>query len=333
MRIIQLKHPEFGRKTALIIEPKLVFINQFESVFSVVQAALANNQTLAECIQNNLSSEHIDYDAVYEGKSNWTILPVIDHPLGHEHCMVSGTGLTHKASAENRQKMHQAQAENQLSDSMKMYQWGEQGGKPAVGQIGTQPEWFYKGNGSVLKAHNEPLILPNYGNDGGEEPEIAGIYINDQNGNPHRIGFATGNEFSDHLMEKKNYLYLAPSKIRTCSVGPELVITDSFSDIPGTVSIERNGETLWKKEVKTGEENMAHSLQNLEYHHFKYENHRQPNMIHVHFFGTGAFSFGENICLQEGDTMIVRWDGMGRALKNLLKIEKSPTQILKVKSL
>lgn len=333
MRIIQLKHPQLGRKIAMIKEPNLVFINQFESIFSLAKSALQSKTSLTNCIKENLSDETIGYDDIYFGKSEWKILPAIDHPSGNEHCMVSGTGLTHKASADNRQKMHQAQAENLLSDSMKMYQWGEEGGKPALGQIGTQPEWFYKGNGSILKAHNEPLLLPNYGNDGGEEPEIAGVYINDQEGNPHRIGFATGNEFSDHVMEKKNYLYLAPSKIRTCSIGPELVITDSFSDISGEVSIERNGAILWKKEVKTGEDNMAHSLQNLEYHHFKYENHRQSNSIHVHFFGTGAFSFGENIRLQEGDIMIVHWQNMGRKLKNILKTDFSKEKIFTINSI
>jgi hypothetical protein len=333
MRIIQLKHPQLGRKIALVKEPRLVLINQFETVFSLAQFALTNQQSLTACIHEHLSNETIDYDTIYNGRSDWKILPAIDHPSGHEHCMVSGTGLTHKASAQNRQKMHQAQADNQLSDSMKIYQWGEEGGKPAAGQIGIQPEWFYKGNGSILKAHNESLILPNYGDDGGEEPEIVGIYINDRQGNPHRIGFATGNEFSDHVMEKKNYLYLAPSKIRTCSIGPELVITDAFSDISGEVTIERNGTTLWQKHVKTGEENMAHSLENLEYHHFKYENHRQPEMIHVHFFGTGAFSFGENIRLQENDVMTVHWEGMGRQLKNPLKIDHRPAELVGVEAL
>jgi hypothetical protein len=333
MRIIQLRHPQWGRKVAVVNEPNLVIISHFESVFHLTQAALANRQSLTKFIEEHQSSQTVGYEQVYGGKSDWKILPAIDHPTDPRHCMVSGTGLTHKASAENRQKMNQAQADNQLTDSMKMYQWGEQGGKPATGQIGTQPEWFYKGNGSVLRGHNEALIWPNYGNDGGEEPEVAGIYINDHEGNPYRIGFATGNEFSDHVMEKKNYLYLAPSKIRTCSIGPELVITDALSDISGEVSIVRNGQILWQKAVKTGEENMAHSLVNLEYHHFKYANHRVPNDIHVHYFGTGAFSFGDNIRLADGDLMTVRWEGMGRALKNVLSIEKTTEKMALVKAL
>ncbi len=92
------------------------------------------------------------------------------------NCIVSGTGLTHHSSALNRNVMHQTEA-GTLTDSMKVYQWGIEGGKPGEGKIGIQPEWFYKGTGSVLKAHGEALLVPNFGNDGGEEPEIAGMYI------------------------------------------------------------------------------------------------------------------------------------------------------------
>ncbi len=109
-----------------------------------------------------------------------------------------------------------------------------------------QPEWFYKGNGSVLRAHGEVLEIPAYGDDGGEEPEVAGAYLIDTQGTPRRIGFTTGNEFSDHVMEKKNYLYLAPSKIRSCAIGPELVVTDTFEAMAGEVRIVRNEEPIWQ---------------------------------------------------------------------------------------
>ena len=86
---------------------------------------------------------------------------------------------------------------------MQIYEWGVEGGFPAKGTIGVQPEWFYKGNGLHLRAHGETLEVPSFANDGGEEPEIAGIYIIDEEKTPWRIGFTTGNEFSDHVMEKK----------------------------------------------------------------------------------------------------------------------------------
>jgi hypothetical protein len=332
MRIVQLIHKNNQRGIAVVEEPRLRLLNNFDRIYQLANQAIIKKIELKTLIKNNLSDSFIDYDSVYHQKSDWRLLCPIDHP-DPRAVMVTGTGLTHKASAENRQKMHEAQANNQITDSIKMYQMGEEGGKPGKGKIGVQPEWFYKGNGTVLKAINEALILPNFGNDGGEEPEVAAIYINDEIGNPYRIGFATGNEYSDHVMEKKNYLYLAHSKIRTCSLGPELVITDSFSDISGEVSIIRKGEIIWKKGVKTGEQNMAHSLENLEYHHFKHPNHCLPNDVHIHFFGTGAFSFGDGIKLQEGDIMSVFWEGMGRALLNPLKVDKTAERLLEIRAL
>jgi hypothetical protein len=66
---------------------------------------------------------------------------------------------------------------------------------------------------------------------------------------------------------------------------------------------------------------MCHSLANLEHHHFKFESHRQPGNVHVHFFGAHSLSFGDGIELQDGDWMEVRYDGFGRSLRNPIRIE------------
>jgi hypothetical protein len=177
------------------------------------------------------------------------------------------------------------------------------------------------------------LITPSYAGDGGEEPEIAGAYIIDEEGRPHRVGLMMGNEFSDHRTEKKNYLYLAPSKLRNCAVGPELIVGASFTRLPGRVSIDRGGDIVWTKEIMSGEENMSHSLANLEHHHFKFEQHRRPGDVHVHFYGADAFSFGAGLALQDGDVMEVAFEGMGRPLRNTLRIETAGEQLITVSPL
>jgi hypothetical protein len=203
---------------------------------------------------------------------------------------------------------------------MRMYQLGVEGGRPAVGEIGAAPEWFYKGSGLVLRAHGEPLDIPPHAEDGGEEPEIAGIYVIDSAGAPRRIGMAQGNEFSDHRFEKRNYLNLAASKLMTCAIGPELVVDPEFGSVAGEVSIERGGAAIWRKQIRSGDAAMSHSLANLEHHHFKHAGHRRPGDVHVHFFGADAFSFGEGVTLQDGDVMQVQFDGFGRALRNPLRV-------------
>lgn len=332
-RLVQIFHQSEGRKIAVVLEPFLVLINEFTSIYQLAVKALDSGISIHTLLEQQLSTDKLEYDKVYNGTSEWKLLPSFDNPDVVSNCIISGTGLTHHSSAMNRQVMHQSDEGNTLTDSMKVYQWGVEGGKPAEGEVGVQPEWFYKGTGAILKAHGEALNVPDFGNDGGEEPEVAGVYIVDRNGEPVRVGFTTGNEFSDHVMEKKNYLYLAPSKLRNCSIGPELVLTDDFSDLNGLVTVSRQEEILWSANIKTGETNMAHTLANLEYHHFKYPDHRQPMQGHVHFYGTGAFSFGAGIKLQTGDEMKVRWEGMGRMLVNSIEIAENKEELVKVKTL
>lgn len=332
IHLIQLKHLQHGRRVGIVEEPYIILLDaRITSCYQLFNEIVNSSKPSSDSISEFKTNTHLLYDDIYNGSNSWQMLPPVDCPDDPMKCMLSGTGLTHKASAENRQKMHESQAANHLTDSMKMYLWGEEGGKPEAGKIGVQPEWFYKGNGFNLKGHHQPLAVPGYADDGGEEPEIAGIYLISEKGIPCRLGFAQANEFSDHIMEKKNYLYLAPSKIRNCSIGPELILHHDFQSIDGTVIILRKGESYWSKKIHTGENAMAHSLANLEYHHFKYAQHRLPGQVHVHFFGAGAFSFGDQIKLQEGDQMHISFENMGRPLINTLTIDSNDEEIPEVK--
>jgi len=222
------------------------------------------------------------------------------------------------------------QEQVQMTDSMRMFEWGRQHGRPSEGEIGIAPEWFYKGDGSILQAPFGPLPIPGFADDGGEEAEIAAIYMVADDGTPWRIGMAAGNEFSDHVSERRNYLNLAGSKLRMCSIGPELVIDAHFDDVSGAVRILRNRECIWEKQIRTGEWNMCHSLANLEHHHFKFAFHRQPGMVHIHFMGADCLSFGEGIRLQSGDVSEIQFEEFGRPLRNTVIAEESLTIPLRV---
>ena len=328
MRIVQIQNAS-GRRVALVDEPHLIVLDRVASVYELARQAIADGGDLTSLVRQRAAGERLSYDAIYQGDSDWQLLPPVDHPEESARCLVSGTGLTHLGSAKSRQSMHTVKEED-LTDSMIMFRWGVEGGKPAAGQVGTAPEWFYKGNGAILRAHGEALETPDYAEDGGEEAEIAGIYLIDANARPHRIGMAVGNEFSDHKFEKRNYLNLAGSKIRTCSLGPELVIDPDFASVPGKVAILRDGAELWGKEILTGEDEMCHSLANIEAHHFKFATHRRPGDLHVHYFGACALSFGDGVELADGDVMEMSFEGFGRALRNPVRVtrdEFKPTPV------
>ena len=243
-------------------------------------------------------------------------------PIGDEagaRITLSGTGLTHLGSAEGRDRMHRAAtAGEKLTDSMRMFLEGVEGGRPVSGEIGQQPEWFYKGDGSHLVGPGADLEMPAFARDGGEEPELAGIYLIGPDGTPWRIGFCLANEFSDHITERHNYLWLAHSKVRQAALGAELLVGELPEDIRGTSRIVRNGATVWEQPFLTGEANMSHSIANLEYHHFKYPIFRRPGDLHVHFFGTSTLSFADGFETRTGDMFEIEAAPFELPLRNRL---------------
>jgi hypothetical protein len=335
MHLVQIANSD-RRAVAIVQEPNLALLREVDSVFALATRAISEGRQLSALAEQMLSEEKLSYDDVYNGQSPWKLLAPVDSPGDLQNVLVSGTGLTHLGSARDRQAMHiapTAQEEAQMTDSMRMFEWGRQKGRPADGMIGIAPEWFYKGDGSVLQPPFAPLQVPGYGEDGGEEAEVAAIYFVAGDGTPYRIGLAAGNEFSDHVFERRNYLNLAGSKLRMCSLGPELIVGAEFDDVSGRVRIFRDGEVLWQKQIRTGETNMCHSLANLEHHHFKFAGHRQPGMFHVHFMGADCLSFGEGIRLKSGDVTEIQFEGFGRPLRNTIAVEEAITTPIRVQAL
>jgi hypothetical protein len=285
-----------------------------ESAYALALEAAASGRSLAEVIAGRGRGEAVDLAALAaEGR----LLAPIHHP-DPAHLHLTGTGLTHLGSAATRDAMHAAGAED-ASDSLKMFRMGLEGGKPDT-LPGVQPEWFYKGNGFGVAAPGQSLLSPAFALDGGEEPEVAGIYVIAPDGSPARVGWALANEFSDHVTERINYLFLAHSKLRPCAFGPEILVGDLPAHVEGTSRIRRGGAAIWEKPFLSGEANMSHSFANLEHHHFKYDLFRQPGDVHVHMFGTATLSFADGIRPEAGDVFEIEAAAFGLPLTNPLAI-------------
>lgn len=324
MLLIQYKD-EGGRPRVGLLQEDGLHVRPFAragSTYELAMQAIAAHATLRDCVQQAALEAPIAY-ASLAGR----LLP----PLTHQdpaHCYVTGTGLTHLGSAASRDAMHRklAQAEEQLSDSMKMFRLGLQGGKPISGEVGVAPEWFYKGDGSILRASGQPLESPDFALDGGEESEIVALYVNGPDGTPYRLGFALGNEFSDHVLEQQNYLYLAHSKLRACSVGPALRLGPLPEHVEGrTVLRDGEGKVRWEKPFLSGESNMSHAIANLEHHHFKYSLFRRPGDVHVHFLGAATLSFAEGVRVLPGEQWEIHAPEFGPPLVNTLSVQQAET--------
>ena len=321
MRLMQVRDGKAGRRVVVTDRGKSWFLGRYRTVHELAAAAIARKTTIARLVKASGSRGEADPAALLAAGR---VLPPVDHP-DPAHLLVTGTGLSHLGSAETRDAMHQsvtAAVIDTLTDSMKMFRMGLEGGKPAPGKVGVQPEWFYKGDGSFVAAPGKPLVSPAFAEDGGEEPEVCGIYLVGKDGQPWRIGFALLNEFSDHVMERRNYLFLAHSKLRPCSFGPEILVGDLPEDVRGTSRILRGKAVIFDKPFLTGEANMSHSIANLEAHHFKYPYFRRPGDIHIHTFGTATLSFAAGIKPEAGDVFEISAAQFGLPLANPLAMGK-----------
>jgi hypothetical protein len=319
-RLLQYRTPDGRRALACMTGgDAAVTVDGIATTYELARVALAEGTSLTKAAAARTGAPVDVAAAGAEGR----LLAPIDHP-DPAHCYLTGTGLTHLGSAEGRDRMHRAAAGGELTDSMRMFNMGMDGGRPAANEIGVQPEWFYKGDGTCLVGPGAALASPEFALHGSEEPEIAGIYIVDDTGRPRRLGFALANEFSDHGTEKGNYLWLAHSKLRPAALGAEMLIGTLPQDIGGTSRILRDGRTMRERPLLSGEANMSHSIANLEHHHFKYELFRQPGDVHVHYFGTATLSFADDVPTQEGDVFEIEAAPFTLPLRNRLARVSAP---------
>jgi hypothetical protein len=244
-------------------------------------------------------------------------------PIGHPEparCWVVSTGLTHLDSVLTRNAMAGGD-ETRESDSLRMFKAGVAGGKPAAGEVGAQPEWCFKGNGTTLITSGEAIATPDFAFDTGEEPELACVYLIDPAGQPRRLGFTFTNDFSDHVLEGRNYLYVAASKLRPCGIAPALRVGPLPGSVAGVSRIVRGDRVVWERSFLTGPDHMCHSVENLEHHHFKHQVFRRPGDVHIYLFGTPVFSFRDGIERRVGDDFCINVTGFGPPLVNRLAVE------------
>ncbi len=319
MRLTQFVDDRGKRALAVTARGESRLVKGARTTLELALQAIESNISLRRLIADRALGRPVDLPRTLKERQ---VLAPIDHK-DPAHVIVTGTGLTHLGSAEGRDAMHKDLADPaKLTDSMRMFRLGLEGGKPKKRETGAQPEWFYKGDGSILAPPEGDFASPAFALDAGEEPEIVGIYVIDGAGAPVRIGFALGNELSDHLTERQNYLWLAHSKLRPASIGPELLVGELPPDVQGVSRIRRGREVVWEREFLSGEQNMAHSIANLEAHHFKYRLFRRPGDVHIHFFGTATLSFSEGVRTQKGDVFEIQSETFGLPLRNRLAVEK-----------
>lgn len=317
MRLIQFVDRQGKRGVAAIGKTGARVVAGAATVYGLAREALAADATLAATVGRRPRGEAFDLSlALREGR----LLPPVDHP-DPAHLKISGTGLTHLGWQDRAEFAAALAANDPPTDAQRLLRLGLEDGRPEGGRLGARPEWFFKGDGAALVAPGAPIVVSDRSLAVGDEPEIAGLYIIAYDGTPHRLGFALGNEVTDHGLQRRNPIYNGHAKLCPCSLGPELLLGDLPREVKGVARILRDEEVLWQKPFRTGEAAMLHSIANLERHCFGQARLNRPGDVHVHYFGTATFSFQDGIVPRDGDRFSIEAEIFALPLENPLRVE------------
>ena len=315
MRLLQFVRVDGRCGVGIVDGPFVLALSNVDNTYDLAWQAISGELRLTDLVAGLVSKECFSYDELVERRA---VLVPLNHP-DPGHMLISGTGLTHLGSDRTRDHLRRAvrgEQESSLSDTLQLFKWGLEGGKPAGEKPGIAPEWHYKGTGHSIVHPYRDFPIPTFSKDASEEPEIGGLYIIGPDRMPYRIGFALANELSDHVTERKNSGYVSHSKLIGSSFGPELLLDELPKHVIGMSCISRNGRKRWEKPFFTGEDNMSHSIDNIEFHHFKYNQFLVPGDVHVHYFGTSTLSFAEGIKVDAACRFEISAAPFGRPLVN-----------------
>jgi hypothetical protein len=119
-RLVQLTHPDEGRRAAVVYGNELHLLATYRSIYSFALAAVETGWKLRDLLSTDLSGIVLDYEEIYALATPWRFLPCFDHPDEPARCLVSAAG-----------------SGSELRDT-----------------------WSYKGSGTSLVGHGELLAAP-----------------------------------------------------------------------------------------------------------------------------------------------------------------------------
>ena len=114
-------------------------------------------------------------------------------------------------------------------------------------------EVFFKSNGWRVMGHGDRIRVRRDSAWNVPEPELA-LLLNRAG---EIVGYTAGNDVSSRSIEGENPLYLPQAKVYngSCALGPGIVIAepDAMRDLPLSLTIERDGATVFDGETRTSQ--------------------------------------------------------------------------------
>ncbi|WP_331746525.1 fumarylacetoacetate (FAA) hydrolase (plasmid) [Streptomyces sp. NBC_00868] len=184
----------------------------------------------------------------------------------------------------------------------------------------TPPNWLIKGFGSWVRMPDEPLAAAASTVALLEEPEVALVYVNDEDGTPRYAGYTFANDLNDIGYHLKNPWGWTPySKLCETSMTPWLFLGEPPRTVTGQITIERDGAAAWKGDFSCGADALYHQVEDMVDHLFSYPVMRRPGLVSYVLLGADKASYHDGFRIADGDRVTIDVASHGVVLSNVIE--------------
>ncbi|QYX78373.1 fumarylacetoacetate (FAA) hydrolase [Streptomyces akebiae] len=197
---------------------------------------------------------------------------------------------------------------------------------PSPDEEFTPPNYYQKGFGSWLRMPDEPLITPADPIWLIEEPEVALVYVNDDDGVPHYAGYTFGNDLNDIGVHLKNPWAWTPyAKLCETSLAPWLFLDEPPRTVTGRVTIERDGAPAWEGDFSCGGDSLYQRVEDMTAYVLSHPILRQPGLVNYLLLGADKATYHDGFRIEDGDRMVIDVSSHGVVLANPVQYGQAAT--------
>ncbi|MFB7928925.1 MULTISPECIES: FAH family protein [Streptomyces] len=183
----------------------------------------------------------------------------------------------------------------------------------------SQPNWFLKGLGDVLRTSGQDLRAPAGSVALTEEAEVVLVYVTDADGMPRYVGYTFGNDLTDIGRFRRHRGHLSYAKLCDAGVAPWLFLDEPPRQVTGHVTIERDGEPAWRGEFTTGTKALHYGLDDIMSELFSYDALLAPGRVHYVYIGADRSSFHDGFRMTDRDRVTLDFASHGVTLSNTVR--------------
>ncbi|MCM1011819.1 fumarylacetoacetate (FAA) hydrolase [Brevibacterium sp. XM4083] len=183
---------------------------------------------------------------------------------------------------------------------------------------GFPPNWFFKGFGSWLKLDGENLVVPQRAVALIEEPELVVVYINDDEGTPHYVGYTFGNDLCDIGLHRQNPGWNPYCKLCDTAILDGIRTGRPPAHAEGTTRISRDSQPVWEGTFDCGEDALQFPVDAMVSHLFTFPAMHRPGMVNYIYLGADLASFHDGFRIADKDTISISIPEHGVNLTNTI---------------